>query len=103
MILHEDGRLLIASIKLTTTCKVDRANFRSLVIEHGYRLCMQLSLVIRGGKGGSKLKFVYAEAVDRFKGPQLIPFKAPGMPLLLSKIVSAVAGGKNGHTEGALG
>jgi hypothetical protein len=42
MILHEDGRLLIASIKLTTTCKVDRAKFHSLVIEHGDRLCMQL-------------------------------------------------------------
>ena len=68
----------------------------------GLKVSLELSF-IRDGQGGSKLKFVYAETVDRFKGPQLIPFKTPGMPLLVDKIVSAVASGKNGHAEGALG
>src|SRR6201996_8002389 len=99
MVLHEDSRLLIASIKLAATGKVDRANFYFLIIEHGDRLCIQLPLVIRICKRGAKLNFVYTKTVDGFKRPQFIPFKAAGMPLLVRKIVSAVAGGKNGHTQ----
>jgi hypothetical protein len=64
MILREDGRLLIASIKVAAICKVDHTNCYPLIVKHGDRPCMQLPMVIRGGKGRSKFNLVYTEAVD---------------------------------------
>ena len=60
------------------------------------------SLVSHPRKGRPNLDLVDAEAVDRLKGPQLIPFKAPGMALLICKIISAVSSWKNCHPEVAL-
>jgi hypothetical protein len=57
MILREDGRVLIASIKVAAICKVDHTNCYPLIVKHGDRLCVQLPLVIRGGKGRSKVNF----------------------------------------------
>ena len=71
-------------------------------IETGDRLRVELPLIGYPGEGRSYLNLVDAVAVDRLKGPQLIPFKPAGMPLLITKIVSAVSAWSNDHAEVAL-
>jgi len=102
MILHEDSRLQVTSIKRGSRGKVDCAKFRSLAIKHCDGFCVQLSLIICTGNGRTKLTLVHAETRHRFERPQLIPFKALGMPLLIRKIVPAVSSRQNCHAKGTL-